>query len=204
MHSELILPLSPVPPIPFFSQAAFAEKTIVDGEENYVKQTVRNRYFILGSNGVLCLTIPVVGQQGKKVRTKDIEIDYSKPWLRLHLRSLEAAYRSAPFYDHYIDPITKILSTPHNNLSDFFTASFPAWLALLRLDLPWEMSKEYLELRNSFDLRETIKSPDRFPAWIHAHRYEQVFSDRFPFKPHLSVPDLLFNEGPAAARILLA
>ncbi len=203
MNSKLILPISAVPPIPFFREAASAQKTIVDGAENYLKQTIRNRYFILGSNGVMGLTIPVVGQQGKKIRTKDIEIDYSKPWTRLHLRSIEAAYRNAPFYDHYIDPITKILTTPHAILGDLFAASFPVWLSLLRLDITWEMSDDYMKPGKELDLRGAIKTPDTLPEWIQTSKYEQVFSDRFPFQRHLSVPDLLFNEGPAAGRVLL-
>ena len=37
---------------------------------------------------------------------------------------------------------------------------------------------------------------------FHAESYFQVFSDRLPFAPNLSVADLLFAEGPDAAELL--
>ena len=49
------------------------------------------------------------------------------------------------------------------------------------------------------DLRPKRKKEG--PAFI-AEPYVQVFSDRMPFQPNLSVADLLFAEGPAAASVL--
>jgi len=49
------------------------------------------------------------------------------------------------------------------------------------------------------DLRP--KRRNEGPAFI-AEPYVQVFSDRMPFQPNLSVADLLFAEGPEAVSVL--
>ncbi len=200
--NKLVLPLTLVPPLPYLVAAFQAETVIIDAGEHYIKQTVRNRYHILGSNGVLALTIPVVGQKGAKVPSGNVEIDYSKPWLRNHLRAIEAAYRSAPFFEHYQDTVTDILTFPAKNLREHFERSFPIWLKLLKSDLNWEISTAHIDV-NGDDLHRPFKSPEDFPDTLKTRPYMQVFNDRFEFKPNLSILDLLFNEGPAAAAALL-
>jgi hypothetical protein len=158
---------------------------------------------VLTANGVRALTIPAVGQKGAKIPTANIGIDYSKPWLRDHLRTIEAAYRSAPFYEHYIDKVTAILNCEADTFGTFFEFSLPRWLEMLKIQLDYEISAQYISAsRNQLNLFN-IKSPSDFPDDTPSTSYVQVFSDRFGFQPHLSILDLVFNEGPAASRILL-
>lgn len=197
-----ILPISIIPPIPFFAACASGGEVIIDGGENYQKQSIRNRYHILSANGILPLTVNVVGQKGVKIPTGKIAIDYDKHWVREHIRAIESAYRSAPFFEHYFPEIQKLIETKYSNLEEAFHASFPKWLKLLKLDCNWLYSEIFVETHADLDLRIPIKNPSDFPDSLKSAPYIQVFSDRFPFEPNLSVIDLLMNQGPAANTFL--
>jgi hypothetical protein len=197
-----VFPLSPLPSVAYFRAIALGYKLVFDGHEHYVKQTIRNRYHILGANGVLGLSIHVEGLAGRKIPTREMRIDKSKPWKRLHLRAIESAYRSSPFFDHYYPGIKNLILSDHRTIGDLFEVSFPYWLDLLKLNSDWTFSDGYVEGQAEIDLRSRIKQIGDFPTSLLTPPYLQVFADRFPFQPNLSVIDLLFNEGPAAAALL--
>ena len=61
------------------------------------------------------------------------------------------------------------------------------------------LSESYVDAApGDLDLRPKRKEG---PAFV-AEPYFQVFSDRMPFAPNLSVADLLFAEGPGAVELL--
>jgi len=198
----ILSPFCLIPPVGLFAAMARGYKVYFDGGENYVKQSIRNRYHILGANGVQTLSINVVGQKGEKIPTKDITIDYDEPWIRLHKRTLESAYRSSPFFDHYYPKVSRLIDTRHTDFGSFFSESLKLWINLLKFHPQYEISESFLEIESAYDLRQKIKSPDRFPNEFHTEKYLQVFSDRFEFQPNLSILDLLFNEGPASLSVL--
>jgi len=70
-------------------------------EENFPKQTFRNRCMILGANGVERLTVPVIHTTGVKTKTKDAKIDYSQNWMKQHQGAIQAAYGNAPYYEYF-------------------------------------------------------------------------------------------------------
>lgn len=196
--SKIILPLSPIPPVPYLVALSGNAEVIFDAGEHFEKQTIRSRYHILSANGVLALSLNVVGQKGAKIPTGQIELDYRKHWVRDHLRAIESAYRSAPFFDHYFPEVERIISQQHATLGDFFQVAFPKWLKLLALEKDYHISESYIETVDGLDLRKRIKSPNQFPTMLSSEDYIQVFADRFDFQQNLSVIDLLMNEGPAA------
>ena len=66
-------------------------------EDNYQKQTYRNRCYIYGANGKQLLNIPVsIPKSTKKTKSKDILVENSN-WQKQHYKSLEAAYNHSPF-----------------------------------------------------------------------------------------------------------
>ena len=38
-----------------------------------------------------------------KMLTKDVQVDYSTNWQKLHFKGIESAYKNSPYYDYYID-----------------------------------------------------------------------------------------------------
>ena len=199
----VILPISIIPSIPYMVACAKCDKIIIDGGEHYQKQTIRNRYHILSANGVLSLTVNVTSQKGEKIPTDQIGIDYEKHWIREHLRAIESAYRSAPFYEHYFPLVVELLESKYSSMKDMFLSGFPQWLRLSGVNCDWQYSSTFVETPADIDLRRPIKKPSDFPPSLSTPDYMQVFFDRFPFSPNLSIIDLLMNEGPAANTILL-
>ncbi len=196
---NVLLPISIIPPIPYIAAALQSQKATIDFGEYYIHQTIRNRYHIAGPNGVMVLTINVKSQKGLKIPTGEIEIDYSKAWQRLHLRTIEAAYRSAPFYGHYIAYLEPLLTGNETTLGELFSKAWPLWMKLLKISPNYSFSPKYLEENAAADLRAKIKEPAWYDGKVYSPQYMQVFADRQGFIPRLSVLDLLFNEGPAAS-----
>jgi hypothetical protein len=181
-----------------------SEGAAIDPWEHYVHQSIRNRYHILTANGTMALTIPVKSQHGMHIPTCRVEIAYEKPWQRLHLRTLQAAYRSAPFWEHYEPALAEALSGNDNTLGDLFQRTMPLWLRLLKTDVQPTVAQAYLETTPEHDLRKAAKNPSWWNAFATPIPYPQVWTHKHGFTPYLSVVDLLLNEGPAAMSILRA
>ena len=84
-------------------------------DSHYHKQTYRNRAYIYGANGRLTLTIPIVHKrQQSHQKENEVQTDVHSRWQQLHWKSLQAAYRSSPFFEFYEDAFAPL---PANHLS---------------------------------------------------------------------------------------
>ena len=69
----ILLHPSYFPSIEQMAAVAQAESVVFEVEDNYQKQTYRNRTFIAHSNGKLLLNIPIKhNKTGKRKKTKDV------------------------------------------------------------------------------------------------------------------------------------
>ena len=68
--------------------------------DNYQKMSFRNRCTVVGSNGLVHLSIPVVGGRNKKQLMRDVKIDYSQAWQRQHIKTITSCYGKAPFFEY--------------------------------------------------------------------------------------------------------
>jgi hypothetical protein len=181
------------------------EKVTIEQYDHYTRQTYRNRCRILGANGIIDLTIPVVKHHGKKVFMKDVRIDYDTNWIRNHWNSICSAYASAPFFEFMEDSFSGYYSKKQTFLIDLNTALFNSVIDLLHISTNVCKSEYYIKLEPGNDLRESVHPKRAFhhhEFTFHPAVYHQVFSDRHGFKSDLSILDLLFNEGPNALSIL--
>ena len=122
-NTDILVSTSYLPSIQYFGKIVNASEIWIEAMENFPKQTLRNRCFIYAANGPLCLTIPVVKKQKPFQATKDILIDYTYSWQKIHWRSLVSAYNSSPYfqyYDYILEPFynkkTKFLFDFNNEL----------------------------------------------------------------------------------------
>jgi len=204
--SAAILSTSYLPPIQYISKFLLYEKIVIEKFENYQKQSYRNRCYIYGANGRQCLVIPVKKVHDSPMPITGVEIDYTYSWQRIHLKSIESAYRLSPFYEYYADELIALYKIETPLLPDWNMMLLETVLTLLGIGLKPEESKswEFLpagcaDFRKSIHPKERLMLPDR---QFDPVSYPQVFRERYGFIPNLSIIDLLFNEGPESVSVL--
>lgn len=186
-------------PVQYYSKLATYTNAYIEHQEFFPKQTYRNRAVIYGANGALNLTIPIKDRSNRTL-TKDAKIAYHLDWQKLHWRSLEAAYRSTPYFEYYQDDFYPFYTTArYTFLIDFNAALLEATGKLIKLKSKLEVTSSYIkDPVETADFRNLI-SPKSDPAADYSFTikpYPQLFDTKYGFIPNLSIVDLLFNQGP--------
>ncbi len=197
----LLLSTAYFPPVQYLAFICEYPDVRIERYENYSKQSYRNRCNILSANGVLPLVIPVKRFRGAKTPLAEIKPDNSYSWQRLHMISIESAYRSAPFYEYYIDDIRPFMEKKYNNLLDLNGSVLDMLISVLNIPAKWKFTSSFISNPSSemIDLRFAIhpkKTQEKIPVKLNYNDYFQVFINRHGFQPDLSILDLLFNIGP--------
>ena len=146
-------------------------------EENYQKQSYRNRCYILGANGKQLLNIPIshTNKSFGKLKLKEVLIEDSN-WQRQHYKSLTTAYNHSPFFEFYKDDLQYIFKKKYKYLLDINIDSFHFINEALDLSKEYDISKKYND-----------KVDDDY---------------RNNFLNNLSILDILFMEGPNSINFL--
>jgi hypothetical protein len=199
INSEILVSTSYLPAIQYLKNILSATIINVEAMENYPKQTLRNRCFIYAANGPLCLTIPVQKKTNPFQYTKDILIDYTDNWQKIHWRSIVSAYNSTPFFMYYEHLFKPFYNKKIKYLLDFNNEQLSVILnEVFKLKIDIATTKEYVpEIENEKDLRYlcNYKSYKIKSMMLSKKEYYQVFASKFGFIANLSIIDLLFNEG---------
>ena len=189
------------PNIHQFTQIIKADNILFEASDNYQKQTFRNRTYIYGANGKLGLFVPVIHTHNKRELFKDVKISYDSNWMDLHLKSLQSAYRSSPYFEYFEDNFIKLYSEKEKFLVDFNIKCIKLISNLLDLKLNYKISNEYVENTNDIiDLRGLSNA--RKEKKIDTPKYIQVFESRHGYLNNLSILDLIFSEGTNSISII--
>lgn len=181
------------PSISQFAAIAQADSVTFEVEDNFQKQTNRNRMYIYSPNGRQLLNIPVKHSNTAHQKTKDIRIEKAFPWQKLHFKSLEAAYRSSPFFEYYEDEIAPIYFKKHQFLMDLNLEAMEIVYKCLQLPFEYKKTEEYFhEVPQYKDLRYLANGKKDLYEF---EEYTQVFGDKYGYLNNLSILDVLFNEG---------
>ena len=184
-----------------FTQIIKANNILFEVSDNYQKQTFRNRTYIYGANGKLGLFIPVIHTHKNRELFKDVKISYDSNWMDLHLKSLQSAYRSSPYFEYFEDDFIKLYSEKEKFLADFNIKCIRLISNLLDLDLDYKISGEYVEKTNDIiDLRDLSNA--RKEKKIDTPKYIQVFESKHGYINNLSIIDLIFSEGPNSVSLI--
>ena len=126
-----------------------------------------------------------------------MRLDYSKRWQHQHSVALRSAYKSSPYYDYYADRLEPFFERRYEFLYDFNRELVDVVRGIAGIREELRYSEEYIvaspadEDLRGYSFLGTPTLPNRAPL----PTYWQVFSERIPFEPNLSIIDYIFNEG---------
>ena len=190
------------PSVSHFAAIVQAEKVTFEMEDNFQKQTNRNRTYIYSPNGIQLLNIPVKHSKIAHQKTKDIQIENDFDWQKQHFKSLEAAYRSSPFFEYFEDDLLPIFEKKHSFLMDLNLEVFDLITRCLRMKIEYNSTTEYVHEIESNEITDFRFLANGKKDQSQFESYTQVFDDKFGFINNLSVLDLVFNEGKFAVDYL--
>lgn len=194
--ANFLLSLATFPDIYSMALIAQNENVSLEVQDNYIKQTCRNRYRISSAVGAIDLSIPVNFSQNNRAYSS-IEIDYKNNWNRTHWRTLTAAYNNSPYFTFYSDEYEMLFMKGISTLMQFNLEALQLLCKHFGIKMPkpthlWQKPEE----ADVFDFRSWIKPNNQ--QFIPNPEYTQVFSDRHGFIQGCSALDLLFCLGPDA------
>ena len=192
MNNILIHP-SYFPSISHFVAIAKADVVTFEMEDTFQKQTNRNRMYIYSPNGIQLLNVPIKHSKEKHQSMKDVKLETAFDWQKQHFKSLEAAYRTSPFFEYFEDAIVPIFQKKHTFLMDLNLETMSIVSKCLKLEFDYVETLEYFhQVEDKTDYRNLINGKKDTAVF---ESYTQVFSEKHGYLNNLSILDLLFNEG---------
>lgn len=203
----------------FFDKMMHSDVMVLLDSVQFIKRSYQNRAHIKGINGRQWLTIPVISKGRYHQPTREVEIDESRNWRSVHLRTLHGVFAKAAHRDVLLDFLRPIYAREElHNLTDFNTALIRGVVARLgiatrlvmasELDCPGKSSRLMLNLTKavggdtylSGPSGRNYLEPEMFSAegvTLRYHRFEPFEYPQLlpPFVPGLSCLDYLANVG---------
>jgi hypothetical protein len=188
-------------PISQYSEIIHTDEVVFEMDDNFQKQSYRNRCYIFNTNGSQLLNIPVKHPaSATRKKTKDTLVENATHWQNQHFKSLKTAYRNSPFFEFYLDDIAFIFEKKYTFLQDVNIDTFLFVSEALQIDANFKKTPSYvteLEHNDFRNLADVKKQPKNL-----VNPYIQMFDEKHGFIPNLTVLDLLFMEGPSAISYL--
>jgi hypothetical protein len=130
------------------------------------------------------------------IPVREVRIDHSRNWQKIHFRSIESAYRQSPYYEYLIDEFIFFWQKRYPFLFDMNQEITEKVLKVMKINKTISLTDGYKkpEDHGPGDFRYSIhpKAKTKGTGW-NPVPYYQVFEDRFGFMADLSILDFLFN-----------
>ena len=209
-----------IPWLGFFNKISNSDVYVVFDDVQFPRgKDYANRNQIKTNNGKLWLTVPVL-DKSKLKPWNTIEIN-NNGWVNKHLTNIESFYKKSLYFNDYFPDLEKIYKKNHNLLIDLNLDIIKYLIKKLDINTKIVFSSEYKTDLTGLDkilfileqldatkyisgggegskryINETSFNEKRIElTWQkYTHPiYTQQFNN---FESHLSILDLLFNEGP--------
>jgi hypothetical protein len=188
-------------PISQYAAFVHTKEIVFEMDDNFQKQSYRNRCYIFNTNGRQLLNIPVKHTStSERKKTKDTLLENVTPWQDQHFKSLKTAYRNSPFFEFYVDDLAPIFEKKYTYLQDVNIDTFLFVSEALQIHSDFKKTTSYILESENNDFRN-LASAKVQPKKV-MEPYIQMFDDKHGFIPNLSILDLLFMEGPNAISFL--
>jgi len=189
---------------PVIQYVAMASQTdiVFEKQDNFQKQTYRNRCYIYGANGKQLLSVPILHSKSMgRQKTKEVKIDYSYSWRKIFIKSIESSYRSSPYFEFYEDEIMQVFKKPCTYLLDLNMQGHELMSDCLQLENNTVFTDTYEEAPTEIKDYRFLADARKEPVYD-LTSYTQVFDNKYGFISNLSILDLLFHEGTNALTYL--
>lgn len=188
------------PSISHFVAMAQTDNIVLEMGDNFQKQTNRNRTYIYSPNGIQLLNIPIKHTKERHQNIKEVQLETAFDWQKQHFKSLEAAYRTSPFFEYFEDSLAPIFTKKYRFLMDLNLESMHIVSKCLGMPFEYDETTEFFhEVTEYSDFRNLVNGKKDTSSF---DSYTQVFGDKHGFINNLSILDLLFNEGRFALEYL--
>jgi hypothetical protein len=216
-----------LPWLGLFHKIALSERFCIFDIAQYQTKDFNNRNKIKTNTVPIWLSVPVESKDHFDKKLCDIKI-INNGWNRKHFKSIDLAYRKAPFYTDYIGRLESILAiTTYTYLVDLNLATLEFGLKSLGISVPIVTASSYdfqgnkselvLDMCKKLGASEYIfgaqgrdyADVDSFASCSikpHFQEYKHPVYPQLhgPFEPNMSVIDLLFNVGPNSHEVLMS
>ena len=199
-----VFPTAYMPSMEYLVCCKAAVQILIEQEETYPKQTLRNRCYVATSQGVQPLIVPVSKPNGNNTKTKEIKI-LDTSFKKHHLKTLKSVYKSSAFYDYYYDIVEDIIMFQTESLIEYNFHALKTFFKLLNISTSMDFNNKFEQEPESSDLRILLSKKNSYNSFQIIETYEkysQVFEDKIGFVPNLSVLDLIFNAGPQSGTVI--
>jgi WbqC-like protein len=115
-----------LPWLGYLAKWAAADLFVFLDTVQYEKNGWQNRNRIKTAEGARWLTVPVHARLGTRVA--EVSLDVDQPWAKRHLRAIETAYGTAPYWAAQRDELARFYARPWERLAPLAAAS-AEWLA---------------------------------------------------------------------------
>lgn len=218
-----------LPWLGYFDKVRSADLFVVLDKPQFEKNDWQNRNRIKGAQGPQWLTVPVLSKGRSRQSVGEVEINGREDWARKHWASLELNYRKAPYWGDYAPRLKPLYERPWTRLAELNLALFAALAEALEVRTPVQVESRigsegqaterlidlcrrtgadaYLAGAGGADYMDVElfrKAGIRLLTQRYRHPEYRQQHPKAGFVPYMSAVDLLFNEGPAAAKILQA
>lgn len=228
MTSVAIMQPTYLPWIGYLSLMDRVDAFILLDTVQFARRSWQQRNRIKTANGPTWLTVPVLSKGKRDQLIADVEIDRTRDFPVSHIRSIEHAYRKAPFYDAYAPGLFEVLGQEQDRLSAV-TGAVIEWLRTqfgITTPTRWASGMDNSGARaerlamlcdqigateyvSPLGSKGYLDESDDFdlrgvPVTYHTYehpRYPQLYGQ---FEPYMSAIDLLFNAGPDSLAIMRA
>ena len=190
----------------------------------YDPRSYDSRNKIKTPNGFKWLNVPV--QKGKSELLKNIKINNKINWKDEHLKAIAYSYGSTGFFNYYFKKIESILNKNHEHLMELNEELINFFFEELKIDVKFFKASKFdvvgaknqylINLCKAFNANVYVfgqmgKDYSDKELWeknnikIFFHEYNHpIYKQKFNnFESHLSIIDLLFNEGPEKAKFII-
>ncbi len=215
-----------LPWIGYFGLMMSVDLFVILDNVQFSHRSWQQRNQIKTPQGICWLSVPVLIKGRRDQLIRDVLIDQTSNFQKKHKSSIELAYKKTPYFDDFFPIIDKTFSQKNNTLLETNIALIDSIMGYLNIKKKLVFASNFNCIGSKADLlsnlceqlganeyisapgsRDYIEQSIAFQSkkikvnyfdYIHPE-YNQIYGEFIPF---MSVIDLIFNEGPAAYKII--